>query len=370
MNDPQEFFRSIHIAGTNGKGSVTHMLAAIYQANGYKVGIFTSPHIIDFRERIKINGQMISKEEVVAFIDANESLIKELGATFFEITTAMAFHSFKKHEVDIAIVETGLGGRLDSTNVLLPELSIITNIGLDHTQFLGDTLKEIAQEKAGIIKENVPVLIGKKQDEIHDVFLNISKERSAQLHLSTPHELKTDLIGDFQKQNANTAFSAVLLLQDQFPIAKEKCLSGLLQVKALTNFMGRFECIAHEPDLYIDAAHNFDGVQLIIEEVQKLKSKNVHFIYGASNDKDLYSIFNIFPKNWNYYFTEFASQRSSTEEQLTILGAAQSLDFTTFKTPALALKSAKILAESTDIIIACGSFFLLEDILVANSQQT
>ena len=366
LNNPQELFPSIHIAGTNGKGSVSHMLSAIYQANGYKTGVFTSPHIADFRERIKINGEMISKEFVLDFVNDNQLIFKEVGATFFEICTAMAFQAFKEENVDIAIVETGMGGRLDSTNVLNPELSIITNIGLDHTKYLGETLEAVAGEKAGIIKLNIPVLIGRYQKEVDHVFKQKAAEKNAEIYHADKIDLHTDLHGKFQKENANTAYKAVRILDKRFRIDLDKVKLGLSHVATLTNFIGRFQLLDTDPLIIADAAHNPAGVQNLLTELAHLEYENLHIILGLSNDKDVTGIFEKLPKKALYYLTEFDSARTTKQSELENLGVAFDLEFTICKNPIHAMRSAKTLATKHDLILVFGSFFILQSIIEAN----
>ncbi|UKN03211.1 bifunctional folylpolyglutamate synthase/dihydrofolate synthase [Paracrocinitomix mangrovi] len=363
MQNPQEFFRSIHIAGSNGKGSVSHVLAAIYQANGYKVGIFTSPHILDFRERIKINGVPVSEQFVLDFLDAYKTDIQKLDSSFFEITTAMAFEAFKQYEVDVAIVETGLGGRLDATNVLVPELSVITNISLEHTQFLGDTLEKIAYEKAGIIKENRPVVIGEKQLETTLVFEEIAKQRKSTLFYASDVLLKSDLIASYQKKNLATAWKAVEVLNDVFPVDDEISKNSLLNVSELTAFTGRFQLISSNPRIIIDAAHNADGIKNLIGELENLNFEKLIIVYGTSSDKDLSAIFPLLPKNATYFFTEFNSLRSAKIEKLEQEALKFGLKHTCFKKVKLAMSTAKRDADSKDVILIFGSFFLLADVL-------
>lgn len=363
INNPQELFPSIHIAGTNGKGSVTHMLAAIYHINGYKTGIFTSPHISDFRERIKINGEMIPEEFVIDFVNAHIKVFKQTGATFFEICTAMAFQAFKEFEVDIAIVETGMGGRLDSTNVLNPELAVITSIGLDHTKYLGDTLEKVAHEKAGIIKYNRPVLIGKYQSEIADVFKSVAHSKNAELFYTDKIELYTDLHGQFQLENANTAYKAARILSSKFEIDLEKLKLGLSQVAVLTNFKGRFQLLQTEPLVIADAAHNPAGVENLFKEVALLNFDQLHIIFATSSDKDISTIFSLFPSNATYYFTQFGGQRATSLSDLEGLARSHQLKFTLYPDPDSALASAQKISGRKDLILIFGSFFLLESLL-------
>lgn len=362
IGNPQELFESIHIAGTNGKGSVAHMLAAIYQENGYKVGVFTSPHISDFRERIKINGKMVSKEFVTEFIQEHQKLFVSLSATFFEICTAMAFRAFSDNKVDIAIVETGMGGRLDSTNVLKPRLAIITNIGLDHTKYLGDTELDIATEKAGIIKENIPVLIGEKQPEISKVFEKIAHEKNAPLYYSKFRPVETDLKGEFQKRNACTALTAVELLQQKWETSTDKNLAALHHVTALSGFKGRLQLVQKNPGVLIDVAHNPAGVQNLLHELKSFEYDHLHIVYGVSNDKDVVGIMNMLPKDATYYFTEFDGERSLKSSEFEKYGQMFDLNFTVYDSPKEALNKAQYHATRQDMIAVFGSFFILTDL--------
>lgn len=363
--NPEKDLRFFHVAGTNGKGSVCNMLASIMQANNYKTGLFTSPHLIDFRERIRINGEMISEDFVVDYVSKNKNLLVKINASFFEITTAMALTAFKENRCDVCILETGLGGRLDATNVITPDISIITNIGLDHTQFLGNTLSEIAFEKAGIIKENIPVVVGKKQAETWPVFEKVAQTKNAKLFLSELIEtIQTDLSGSFQKENVATVTTAIDVLKNLgWNFTEEKIKFGFEHVKASTGFQGRFQTINQKPLIIIDAAHNADGVQLILNELNKINKGQLHVIYGAANDKDLKSIFSLFPNNARYYFTEFKSNRSSKINDLKLLAEINNLQANYFTNSSTALDEAKLKARENDVIAILGSFFLIQEFL-------
>ncbi|MEO9534387.1 MAG: folylpolyglutamate synthase/dihydrofolate synthase family protein [Crocinitomicaceae bacterium] len=363
IDDPHNKFKSIHLAGTNGKGSVAHMLASVYQTAGYKVGIFTSPHISDFRERIKINGQLVSEQLVLDFVNQNAPLIQELNATFFEITTALAFSVFAKEQVDLAIIETGLGGRLDSTNVLTPIASVITNIGLDHQQFLGDTLALIAKEKAGIIKPGVPVIVGKKQKETEEVFEQVAQKNNSTLLYAVPCDYPSDLLGLFQEENKATVFTTIEILQEELPVRQRDVQEGLLQVAEETNFKGRFQQIGSEPLTIVDAAHNLDGVKNLMSELSHLTFDELHLIYGASNDKDVQEIIDLLPKSAHFYFVEFDSPRSVKSDQFEELGKQNKLSVSTYKGSAKALESAQIKATKKDLILLFGSFYIMSEII-------
>jgi dihydrofolate synthase/folylpolyglutamate synthase len=322
--NPEKGLRFFHVAGTNGKGSVSNMLASILQEHGFKTGLFTSPHLTDFRERIRINGALISENFVVDFVARYKDHWQEINPSFFEITTAMAFAAFKQNECDICVIETGLGGRLDSTNVIEPEISIITNIGLDHTAFLGDTLEEIAFEKAGIIKKNTPVVIGEWNEKTLPVFEKAATEKNAELVLAKKvNGYQTDLGGTFQQINISTVITATEILNKSgWSFKPEKVKLGLMQVQKNTGFKGRFQILQHNPTVLIDAAHNEAGVKVLFAEINRLQFEKLHLIYGAANDKDLQTIFKLFPKKAHYYFSEFDSKRTTKVDEFQKLAMA------------------------------------------------
>ena len=364
LDNPHKKIKTIHIAGTNGKGSVSHILAAIFQMHGYKTGLFTSPHITDFRERIKINGQMIDQNFVVDFIQNIRSNFESINPSFFEITTAMAFTAFENQKCDIAIIETGLGGRLDSTNVLLPELAIITNIGIDHTSFLGNTLTEIASEKAGIIKPSIPVVIGDADKKLYPLFENAAKNHNAEIVFSQNIQqpiYKTDLLGQFQQRNIHTVMQAVKLLQNTWKLDSERIKRALLKIIPLANFKGRMQKIGESPTILLDAAHNVNGIINLFQEIKQLNNTKLHIIFGASNDKDWKEMVRVMPKDAAYYFTEFNSPRSVTQKQFKNEFQSK-LNFKTFTNVETALNQAKETAVATDTLLICGSFYLMEKI--------
>lgn len=367
IGNPHHKLKTIHVAGTNGKGSTSHILASIFQENGYKVGLFTSPHIKDFRERIKINGELITEKTVVSFVEKYHAQFNALNASFFEITTALAFYAFEQNNCEISIIETGLGGRLDSTNVINPEIAVITNIGKDHTAFLGDTIEEIAFEKAGIIKQGKPVIIGETDPKSAPVFIQKAKLENTSIQFADQGELinyKTDLFGNFQQYNIRTALLAVSELRKVgWKLADEKIESALENVKGNTNFQGRLQLINTEPRIFVDAAHNLAGIKNLIAEVNSLNFDTLRIVYGASNDKDVKGIFKIFPKNAKYYFSEFKSARSTKIESYKKLGNDNGLNFKCFEHPLVALNSAKLEASENDLILVCGSFYLFEKII-------
>ncbi|MDT0677203.1 bifunctional folylpolyglutamate synthase/dihydrofolate synthase [Autumnicola musiva] len=306
LDNPEKDIKYIHVAGTNGKGSSSHMLASIMQEAGYKVGLYTSPHLKDFRERIKINGKVISQQEVVRFIDENEDFLKKYELSFFEMTVGMAFDYFARQEVDIAVIEVGMGGRLDSTNIITPEVAIITNIGLDHTAFLGNTLAEIASEKAGIIKKDTPVIIGEKHTETAPVFTKKAEEVGSEIifasDLNFPN-YHTDLKGDYQKKNLKTVLTTIQVLQEKgWNITEEAVINGLNNVKLHTGLQGRWDVLREKPKVICDTAHNAEGIEMVMNQLKKEKFQHLHIVLGVVNDKDLSIILPLFPQNGKYYF--------------------------------------------------------------------
>lgn len=364
LGNPHKKIKTIHIAGTNGKGSVSHMLAAVFSSNGYKTGLFTSPHIHDFRERIKIDGELISEEFVCQFVVDHENIWEEIKPTFFEITTAMAFEAFYRHNCDIAIIETGLGGRLDASNVVHPELSIITNIGLEHTNYLGNTLQAIANEKAGIIKHGIPVVIGEKQSETEDVFRSVARSNNSSIFFSdSDHQLKTDLRGSYQQKNLNTVAKSIeVLVNSGWKLQDGKNRRGLLHVAEITGFQGRMEVLKKNPLVIRDAAHNVEGVTQLMKDVSGLTSGSLHLIYGGSNDKDLNNILSVFPPTAHVYLTTFPSVRSFTLDELRSAALNANFDFIVEDHPEKALKLALARSDQKDAILIFGSFYLLEHI--------
>ena len=306
LQNPEKKFKSIHVAGTNGKGSVSHMLASTLQEAGYKVGLYTSPHLKDFRERIKINGTMISEEEVVSFVHLNKSFLEKQKLSFFEMTVGLAFDYFSKQQVDIAIIEVGMGGRLDSTNILIPEVSVITNIGFDHTAFLGNTYTEIATEKAGIIKPSVPVVIGETVSETRRVFKAIASSKKAPILFAeelTLSDYESDLKGVYQQKNKRTAIATLGVLQSKnWNISEAIIQQGFLNVIKNTGLQGRYQILREEPKVICDTAHNKEGLQLVLQQIQSEKYAKLHIVLGVVNDKDLQTVLPLFPKKAAYYF--------------------------------------------------------------------
>ncbi len=391
LGNPQLKFRSIHIAGTNGKGSVTHGLGAILQQIGLKTGLYTSPHYKDFRERIKINGAFISEEAIMEGVMRLKPAIEEFQPSFFEITVALAFAHFAQQNVDIAIIETGLGGRLDSTNILQPILSVITNIGYDHQAFLGDTLPLIAGEKAGIIKEGVPVVIGETHPETQGIFIEKAAQCNAVIHFADQHfkasnvlqqleetrldvvvdsrpyytHLVSDLTGSYQIKNLCTILQCAELLPDLgIPYYREMAFEGLKQVRSLTKFMGRWQVLSSEKPLIIaDSAHNVDGLTAVLDQLATLPYERLHIVYGAVNDKDLNPILALFPKNAAYYFCKAAIPRGLPASALLSLSRKHQLKGSNYPSVQVAYEAAKANAQEEDLIFIGGSIFVVAEIL-------
>lgn len=395
LDNPQNKFKSVHIAGTNGKGSTSHMLAAVFQQAGYKTALYTSPHLKDFRERIKINGEMISKDFVVDFVQRTQQITQEIEPSFFELTMAMAFDYFAQEQVDIAIIETGLGGRLDSTNIITPLLSIITNIGYDHMAILGNTLSQIATEKAGIIKPTVPVIIGEYLAETKTIFSNKAAECQADIHfaqdlywvsdvqLSTQYvqccitetlnnhteNFTLDLNGLYQTKNVCTVLLAKKILQQRgFTITHEAEKQALAQSKKITGLRGRWDVIAENPTLVLDVAHNEDGIKQVLQQVQWIRENNsndtmqLHFIMGMVKDKEVETVLALLPKAANYYFTQAHIPRAMDGAALQAKAAAIHLVGNCFNNVNDAIQAARNNAQEQDIIIVCGSVFLVGEV--------
>ncbi len=392
LGQPQKKYPSIHIAGTNGKGSTAHTLSAIFQAKGLKVGLYTSPHYRDFRERIKINGVYIAKKEIVAFVEQRKDLFEKIKPSFFEITVAMAFYHFAESKVDIAIIETGLGGRLDSTNIILPLLSVITNISFDHQQFLGDTLPLIAGEKAGIIKKNVPVIIGEEQQETKVVFKEKAKKMNApitfanrtyrfelvntSLHYSTyniyrrgklMHEkIPINIHGPFQQYNLATALTAIDCYNKlpNIDVVDSKTIKkGLKNLKTLSNFIGRWQIIDTKPTVLCDSAHNVGGLKIVLKQVKEIPYKKLHIVLGMVNDKSLDKVLKLFPKEARYYFAKANIPRGLDASILEEKAAAFGLKGRRYSTVKNALKAARRHAEEKDLIYVGGSTFVVAEVI-------
>ncbi|HTL10754.1 MAG TPA: folylpolyglutamate synthase/dihydrofolate synthase family protein [Chitinophagaceae bacterium] len=386
LNNPQDKLRCIHVAGTNGKGSTSHMLAAVLQAAGYKTGLYTSPHLKDFRERIRIDGEWIKESFVVSFVEKIKPLVVSIEPSFFEITVAMAFDYFVQEQVDIAVIEVGLGGRLDSTNVITPLLSVITNIGWDHMQLLGNTLEKIAAEKAGIIKKGVPVILGEVLPQTKPVFTEKAAREAAELTLATDewyvsdwHQLpsvlqvtvarkkddertvyETDLQGIYQLKNILTVLSAIKKLQQLgFTLPSPAIQKGLRYVKHSTGLHGRWDIIRRSPLLVLDVAHNEDGIRQLAEQLEITDHEDLHIIIGLVKDKEVSKVLSLLPKQAMYYFTKAQIPRALPEEQLAQEGAAAGLQGQHFSDVNTALQKAMMLAKKQDLVLVCGSVFVV-----------
>ena len=388
---PHTQFRSIHIAGTNGKGSVSHMLASIFQSAGFKTGLYTSPHLLDFRERIRINGDMIPEKEVISFVRKHSGIIHEIEPSFFEMTVAMAFDYFARSAVDVAIIETGLGGRLDSTNIITPDLSVITNISLDHTEFLGDSIPGIAREKAGIIKPGIPVVIGTRDDACASVFIEkaatmqcdllFASDRYAPLYSTYTSEVRrifritekstgdavhieSDMTGDFQEENIITSLTAVdVLRQRGWVISQEWVIKGLGHVKNQTGLRGRWDILGENPRMVCDTGHNAAGMERVIKQIRNTPWKHLHMVLGFVNDKDLRDILSMLPRKASYYFTRSSVPRALEATILKESASAYGLQGTSYPSVQEALEAAKQAASSEDMIFIGGSTFVVADLL-------
>lgn len=386
LGNPHKKFKTIHVAGTNGKGSVSHMLAAIFQNSGYKTGLYTSPHLYDFRERIRVNGIMCDKDFVADFVERIKSAINEIEPSFFEITVAMAFDYFSKQEVDIAIVEVGLGGRLDSTNVITPELSVITNIGWDHMNMLGNTLEEIAFEKAGIIKQRVPVVIGEKKKETEGVFRKVAAGKDAPIYFaeerfsvsnykllndsitvsvsrqnSPTADYQLDLAGIYQTKNILTVLQAIELLP-QWNIKDGDIKKALINVKQLTGLGGRWEVIHEEPTVVLEVAHNKNGIEQMLLHLENIKYDKLHIILGMVKDKDATQVLELLPNSARYYFTNAHIPRALDAKDLLLKASEYNLAGDRHENVNLALRNALSNASTNDVIVVCGSIFLVAEV--------
>ena len=364
LNFPEKKFKSIHVGGTNGKGSTSHMLSSILQEAGYKVGLYTSPHLKNFTERIRINGQEIPKKTVTSFINENKSFLESQKLSFFEMTVGLAFDYFANEKVDIAIIEVGLGGRLDSTNIIKPELSVITNIGLDHTQFLGETLPEIAYEKAGIIKENIPVIIGEEQLEVKDVFINKALENNSSIFSAseTDFKFKTDLLGDYQKNNSRTAATVISQLKG-FDVSDKNIKQGLLNIVKKTNLKGRWQVLEQAPKVICDTAHNKEGLLLVLNQLSNQEYKMLHIVLGVVSDKDLDSLLSLFPKQARYYFCKPNIPRGLSEDLLEQAAKEFELFGDKYSSVEKAYASALLNANQNDMIFIGGSTFVVAEVI-------
>lgn len=391
LNNPQDNFKSVHIAGTNGKGSVSHSLASVFQEAGYKTGLYTSPHLRDFRERIRINGNMIPENNVVEFIDKHKSKLEELELSFFEMTVAMAFDYFKNENVDIAIIEVGMGGRLDSTNIIKPELSIITNISLDHVKFLGDSEDKIAVEKAGIIKKMIPVVIGETQIKTKDVFIEKAKAENSEIFFADKifqceritendildyqsfniyknnkeyiNELKFPLLGNYQNKNLKTIICAIDILKNTFSINENHIKNGLFNVIKNTSLMGRWQIIQKKPLVIADTGHNVAGITEIINQLSEINYSKLHFVLSVVNDKDIDSILQLLPKNAEYYFCKADIPRGLDVNILAEKARSSGLKGNCYNSVNEAYTTACANAKDEDLVFVGGSNFTVAEII-------
>ena len=383
---PHRRFKTIHVAGTNGKGSCSHTLAAILQSAGYKVGLYTSPHLIDFRERIRVNGVPVEQAYVIDFVENHRTFFEPLHPSFFELTTSMAFNYFAEQQVDVAVIEVGLGGRLDCTNIIRPDLCVITNISFDHVQFLGDTLAQIASEKAGIIKSNIPVVIGETTPETKPIFLKTARKQGAPIHFAEEEQLLLsssineqgkriyqtedypnlagELGGLCQVKNTNTLLSAIRVLQSiGYFINKEHVREGFANVCSLTGLMGRWQKIQENPLVYCDTGHNKAGIQYIVEQLGHQTYHHLHIVIGMVNDKDITGVLAILPKNATYYFTKASVSRALDEEEVQRLAGEAGLQGDTYPSVKEAFEAAQASAHPDDFIFVGGSTFIVADLL-------
>ena len=388
LGDPQNKIKTVHVAGTNGKGSTSHMLAAVFQQSGYKTGLYTSPHLKDFRERIKINGEMIPEEFVICFVEKMKTLSEQIQPSFFELTFVLALEYFAEKKVDIAIVETGLGGRLDSTNVIIPGIAVITNIGFDHMDILGDSIEKIAVEKAGIIKENIPVVIGESTAETKIIFQNKAAEKNAPVYFSEDkfeitcvnstdeklvvnvfdkskrqHQVyNLDLNGLYQVKNLLTVLTTVDLLKKNFSLDEDNIHVAISNVKNLSGLHGRWEIIHRKPTVVLDVAHNIDGIQQLVNQLSHSNYKRLHIVFGMVKDKEIEKVLENLPKKAQYYFTKAQIQRALPENELYERAMKFHLNGAYYDEVNKALKAAMEAASEEDMILVCGSVFVVGEV--------
>ncbi len=391
FNHPHKHYKTIHIAGTNGKGSVAHTLSAILQTAGYKTGLFTSPHLKDFRERIRINGQMISQKDVVFFIEQFQEIFKNTSPSFFEMTSALAFYYFSEMKVDIAIIEVGMGGRLDSTNIITPLLSVITNIGMDHTEFLGDTFEKIAREKAGIIKSGVPVVIGEYNPVTWPVFQQMSSDLGAKALIADKlykvdesqnislgkqvlnvyrnnqlqyEDLSLDLNGLYQRKNICTVLAAAEILNNlDFKINTTHLYEAVNNVQEMTGFRGRWQRLSEKPLIICDTGHNTDGIKMTMDQLKSVYYNKLHMVIGFVNDKDINGMLELLPKNAGYYFTKADIPRALNENELRSKALQYSLFGDSYSTVKSAFEAAQAAADKEDLIYVGGSNFVVAEVI-------
>lgn len=395
LGHPERKFRTVHIAGTNGKGSVTNMLAAIFQEHGYKTGLYTSPHLYDFRERIRINGKMVPKHFVTRFVKHNQEFAAEVHPSFFELTFGMALDYFAMEQVDIAIIETGLGGRLDSTNVIIPELSVITNIGWDHTDVLGDTLSKIAFEKAGIIKPHIPVVIGESHPETAHVFLEVAKKRNSDIYFADKllrvvhHEMKgrylctrvetvatgkrqwyqTDLIGDYQIKNLLTVLQSVQQLKKKFHLNSGKTAAALAKVTKLTGLTGRWQVIFQKPKVVLDVGHNREGIKEILHQLSYLHFRKLFIVTGMVKDKDHDAVLSLYPRDAIYFFCQAPIPRGMPSKELALLAGTYSLKGKHYTKVQSGVEAACKKAGTDDLILVCGSVYIVAEVDISGTKK-
>jgi dihydrofolate synthase/folylpolyglutamate synthase len=396
LGKPHQKLKCIHVAGTNGKGSSSHMLAAVLQKAGYKTGLYTSPHLIDFRERIRINGKMISREYIVEFVEKYREAFEKIGPSFFEWTVGLAFDCFAKEEVDVAVIEVGLGGRLDSTNIITPMVSLITNISYDHMNLLGDTLEKIAAEKAGIIKSRVPVVVSQYQSESGPVFNAIAKEKRASIEFAdkiykvkevkrtdkcqeivllnrkteAEEKYELDLRGNYQAKNLMGVLRVISeLIETGFVIEEKNIRQGLKQVCRLTGFAGRWQQLSEKPLIIADTGHNEDGIRQITENLKDLKFDQLHFVFGTVNDKNISKILELLPKSAKYYFVKASVPRALDAKELCTQAKRFKLKGEAFDSVEEGLKAAKKASKKNDMILIAGSTFVVGDTLAIGNPK-
>ncbi len=367
LNNPERKFKTVHVGGTNGKGSTSSLIASVLQEAGFKVGLYTSPHLVDFRERIKINGEMISQEFVVDFIQNNKTFFEDSKLSFFEMTVGMAFQYFSDQKADVAIIEVGLGGRLDSTNIITPLLSVITNIGWDHMNLLGNTIEEIALEKAGIIKENIPVVIGEFTAETKKVFQKEADFKKAPIYFASTiddiPELESDLKGNYQIHNKKTAYQAIQLLKNHFSIADDDIIKGFLNVEQNTGLKGRWTILSEKPLIVADTAHNKNGLELVMQQVHQQQFNKLFMVFGVVNDKDIDSILPYLPKDAEYFVAKPNVPRGLDAVVLKDILTKNGFNAMEFKSIPEALNHAKQKATPNDMIYIGGSTFVVAEVV-------
>lgn len=383
FNHPHKQFKTIHIAGTNGKGSCSHTLAAILQSQGYKVGLYTSPHLVDFRERIRLNRECISEERVIRFVEKEKSFFEPLQPSFFELTTALAFLFFAEQNVDIAVIEVGLGGRLDCTNIITPILSVITNISFDHTQFLGNTLAKIAREKAGIIKNGVPVLVGETCEETRPVFEQVAREHDATLYYAEDNIIEDDyefeLKGAYQEKNKNTILNIVRLLRNQIDISNDAVINGMKNVYELTGLMGRWQTISNTPLTICDTGHNLAGWKYLHKQIKEtyeaIRSKTVNtsmlrIVFGMVDDKDIEAVMELLPKNATYYYCQASTHRAIPSTRINGIALNLNISGQAFSTVEEAYNAVRKDAMKDDFIFIGGSSYVVADLFTYLKKHT